>query len=42
MVYDMPPPGTVDPITWCMQRYRSYDPGSGTFKGYDGIRRPCP
>ncbi|MDQ2079165.1 BA14K family protein [Xanthobacteraceae bacterium Astr-EGSB] len=25
-----------------MQRYRSYDPQSGTFKGYDGIRRPCP
>ncbi|HVG51192.1 MAG TPA: BA14K family protein [Xanthobacteraceae bacterium] len=25
-----------------MQRYRSYDPASGTFMGNDGIRRPCP
>jgi hypothetical protein len=42
VVYDMPPPGVADPVAWCMQRYRSYDPQSGTFKGYDGIRRPCP
>jgi hypothetical protein len=25
-----------------MQRYRSYDPGSGTFLGNDGLRHPCP
>jgi len=25
----------------CSQRYRSYDPSSGTFLGYDGIRHPC-
>jgi hypothetical protein len=25
----------------CAQRYRSYDPGSGTFLGYDGRRHPC-
>ena len=25
----------------CAQRYRSYDPGSGTFFGYDGRRHPC-
>ncbi|MEW6452693.1 MAG: BA14K family protein [Pseudomonadota bacterium] len=25
-----------------MQKYRSYDPRTGTFVGYDGIRRPCP
>lgn len=25
----------------CSQRYRSYDPASGTFLGYDGIRHPC-
>jgi BA14K-like protein len=24
----------------CAQRYRSYDPGSGTFFGYDGRRHP--
>lgn len=42
VVYDSPPPGHPDPVGWCIQRYRSYDPNSGTFKGYDGIRRPCP
>jgi hypothetical protein len=25
-----------------MQRYRSYDPASGTYMGYDGLRHPCP
>lgn len=25
----------------CAQRYRSYDPGSGTFEGYDGRRHLC-
>jgi hypothetical protein len=25
----------------CTQRYRSYDPASGTFLGYDGARHPC-
>lgn len=29
-------------VAYCMQRYRSYDPGSGTFLGYDGLRHPCP
>jgi hypothetical protein len=27
---------------YCAQRYRSYDPGSGTYLGYDGLRHPCP
>ena len=27
---------------YCAQRYRSYDPASGTYLGYDGIRHPCP
>jgi hypothetical protein len=26
----------------CRQRYRSYDPASGTYLGYDGLRHPCP
>jgi BA14K-like protein len=26
---------------YCAQRYRSYDPGSGTYLGYDGLRHPC-
>src|ERR1700694_3972111 len=25
----------------CAKRYRSYDPGSGTFLGYDGTRHAC-
>lgn len=25
----------------CAQRYRSYDPASDTFMGYDGYRHPC-
>lgn len=31
-----------DAVTYCMQRYRSYDPASGTYLGYDGLRHPCP
>jgi hypothetical protein len=26
----------------CAARYRSYDPASGTYLGYDGERHPCP
>jgi hypothetical protein len=26
----------------CAQRYRSYDPGSGTYLGLDGLRHACP
>jgi BA14K-like protein len=32
-------PGYAD---YCAQRYKSYDPASGTYLGYDGIRHPCP
>jgi hypothetical protein len=35
-----PPPG--DAIAYCMQRFRSYDPNSGTYLGFDGSRHPCP
>ena len=27
---------------YCSQRFRSYDPASGTYLGYDGERHPCP
>ncbi|MCK1317344.1 BA14K family protein [Bradyrhizobium sp. 23] len=27
---------------YCSQRYKSYDPSSGTYRGYDGVRHPCP
>ena len=31
-----------DAVAYCMQRYRSYDPASGTYLGNDGLRHPCP
>jgi len=44
--YDAAPvavvPGGDDAVAWCMQTYRSYDPASGTYLGYDGLRHPCP
>lgn len=27
---------------YCAQRFRSYDPRSGTYLGTDGYRHPCP
>jgi hypothetical protein len=35
-------PDDADSIAYCQQRFRSYDPASGTYLGYDGIRHPCP
>jgi Ni/Co efflux regulator RcnB len=29
-------------VAYCQQRYRSYDVRSGTYMGYDGVRRRCP
>jgi len=44
-----PPPEVVvvpqEPIrdeTWCLQRYRSYDPYTRTYLGFDGLRHGCP
>ncbi|QWG12576.1 BA14K family protein [Bradyrhizobium sediminis] len=31
-----------DAISYCMQRFRSYDPESMTYVGRDGFRHPCP
>ena len=31
-----------DAVAYCAQRFRSYDPASGTYLGYDGRRHPCP
>ena len=31
-----------DAVGYCMRRFRSYDPRSGTYLGYDGYRHPCP
>ena len=40
--YYGPPPPSGDPVSYCMSRFKSYDPGSGTYLGYDGLRHPCP
>ena len=38
--YAAPPPG--DAVGYCMSRFRSYNPNTGTYIGYDGMERPCP
>jgi hypothetical protein len=34
--------GGDDAVAYCMSRFQSYDPDSGTYLGYDGLRHPCP
>jgi hypothetical protein len=48
-VYGAPGPGYAAPgyaggdaVAYCSQRFRSYDPASGTYLGYDNLRHPCP
>lgn len=36
------PQEPVRDITWCQQRYRSYDVYTRTYLGYDGLRHACP
>jgi hypothetical protein len=31
-----------DAVAYCSQRFKSYDPASGTYLGYDGNRHACP
>ena len=33
--------GGVDWVAYCSSKYRSFDPESGTYLGYDGLRHPC-
>ncbi len=40
--YRAPGPAGGDATAYCMQRFRSYDPSSGTYLGHDGRRHPCP
>ena len=35
------PYGDPDWHAYCASKYRSYDPRTGTFLGYDGYRHPC-
>lgn len=39
--YVGPGPASAD-VAYCMRRFRSYDPGSGTYLGNDGYRHACP
>lgn len=32
----------ADAAAYCAQRFRSYDPGTGTYLANDGYRRSCP
>ena len=42
-VYAVPAPYLGgDAVAYCGQRFRSYDPYSSTYLGYDGLRHPCP
>jgi len=34
-------PVAGDHVQYCLSRYRSYDPATDTFMGYDGLRHPC-
>jgi hypothetical protein len=44
-----PPPAYYAPgyaadsdwIAYCSSKYRSFDPRTGTYLGYDGLRHPC-
>ena len=33
---------SADAIADCQQRFKSYDPSSGTYLGFDGQQHPCP
>jgi BA14K-like protein len=38
----VPAPVGGDGVAYCMQTYRSYNPRTGTYLGYDGMRYRCP
>jgi BA14K-like protein len=38
---DQGPVDVSGDASYCAQRYRSYDPASGTYLGFDGLRHPC-
>jgi hypothetical protein len=40
--YEPAPPVVDEAVAYCMRRFRSYDPVSQTYRGYDGRRHPCP
>ena len=39
---DAPVAVSPDAVSYCMQRFRTYDPATGTYIGRGGVRRHCP
>ena len=39
---DAPVTAAPDAVSYCMQRFRTYDPSTGTYIGRGGVRLPCP
>jgi hypothetical protein len=37
-----PEPVYQDPMDYCIQRFRSFNPETGFYLGFDGIYRRCP
>ncbi|MGB3272829.1 MAG: BA14K family protein, partial [Xanthobacteraceae bacterium] len=33
---------SAEEVAYCSRRFKSYDPRTGTYLGYDGLRHPCP
>ncbi len=40
--YPPPQPTYGDEVEYCIQRFRSYNPETGFYRGYDGLLRRCP
>lgn len=40
--YAAPYPSYDGSVAYCMRRFKSYDPVSMTYLGFDGYRHPCP
>jgi hypothetical protein len=36
------PAPAPDAVQYCLSRYRSYRPETGTYTGFDGYQHPCP
>ena len=42
---EVPPPRRVyrdRDVEYCMRRFRSYNPRTGLYRGFDGLMHPCP
>jgi hypothetical protein len=42
VVVQQPAPEPYRTVGWCVDRYKSYDPYTRTYLGYDGYRHSCP